>query len=233
MIGPRQIRHCQNERDGAERVILLGGIGPNFQLLGQTAKALHAAGFATEVIHYPSTRYGIDELVDAHLAPAVARANRQPERPLHFLTFSMGGIVFRRLMQTHRPENLGRAVLVAPPNNGSEVADFFRNWVIYRWMFGPAGQQLGTCERSVPLALGAVDAEVGVIAGTRSLDPWFHRMFSREHRGAHDGKVTVASTKIAGMTDFTTVAASHYFIIRHPETQRQAVQFFRTGAFMR
>ena len=145
MIGPRKIRHSSHPREGAPLAVVLGGIGPNPGLPGRMGKALHAAGYAVETIHYPSTRYRISELVADHLRPALARINTDLARPLNVVTFSMGGIIFRELMRTAPPENFARAVLVAPPNNGSEVAQFLKGWWPYRWMFGPGGR--GACAR--------------------------------------------------------------------------------------
>jgi hypothetical protein len=228
MIGPRQIRHASLPREGAPLVVLLGGIGPNPHVPGKMGRALHAAGYAVETIHYPSTRYPIRELVAGHVAPALARVNTAPTRPLYFVTFSMGGIVLRELLRTAPPENFARAVQVAPPNNGSEVAHFLKNWWPYRWMFGPAGGELGLDPAaSVPKTLGPLPAGVGVIAGTRSHDPWFNPLFSRPH----DGKVAVESARTEGMADFTTVASSHYFILGHPDTIRHTLHFLREGCF--
>ncbi len=119
MIGPRKIRHSRLPLEGAPLVVILGGIGPNPGLPGRMGKTLHAAGFAVETIHYPSTRHRIGKLVTEHVGPALARINTAPSRPLHFVTFSMGGIIFRELMRSAPPVNFARAVLVAPPNNGS------------------------------------------------------------------------------------------------------------------
>ncbi|MGE9292255.1 MAG: esterase/lipase family protein [Puniceicoccales bacterium] len=228
MIGPRNIRRHSLPREGAPLVVVLGGIGPNPGLPGRMGKALHGAGFAVETIHYPSTRYHIGELVADHVGPALARINTDTSRPLHFVTFSMGGIIFRELMGTAPPENFARAVLVAPPNNGSEVAQFLRGWWPYRWMFGPAGGELVLDEaHSVPKGLGPLPEGVGVIAGTRSLDPWFNWLFKRPH----DGKVAVESARQPGMADFTTVPASHYFILQRSQTIRHTLQFLKEGKF--
>ncbi|MEM8549900.1 MAG: alpha/beta hydrolase [Verrucomicrobiota bacterium] len=232
MIGPRKISHVDYPQQAEERVIVLGGIGPNFLCMRRMATYLQEQGYAVTMIHYPSTRHALEPLVRDHVAPAVAQANTEPDQPLHFVTLSMGGIVFRQLLACARPANLGRAVLVAPPNGGSEVADFFREWALFRWLFGPAGPELGTRPSDRPKALGPINgAEVGVIAGTRSIDPWFDPMFGRQHRGAHDGKVTVASARMEGLADFLTLQDNHYTIIRSPETLRQTTYFLRSGHF--
>ncbi|MBC2595136.1 alpha/beta hydrolase [Ruficoccus amylovorans] len=227
MIGPKQIRHVSLPREGAPLVVLLGGIGPNPHVPGRMGRALYAAGYAVEAIHYPSTRHPIRELVSEHVGPALAKVNTAPARPLHFVTFSMGGIILRELLRAAPPENFSRAVQVAPPNNGSEVAQFLLNWKFYRWMFGPAGGQLGQGDESYPKQLGPLPPGVGVIAGTRSFDPWFSWMF----KGPHDGKVAIASAQQDGMADFVTVPADHYLILGHRDTIRHTLNFLREGKF--
>jgi len=60
--------------------------------------------------------------------------------------------------------------MLAPPNNGSEVVDKFRDLPGYKWLNGPAGRQLGTGRDSLPRSLGAAEFDLGIIAGTRSIN---------------------------------------------------------------
>jgi hypothetical protein len=66
-----------------------------------------------------------------------------------------------------------------------------------------------------------------VIAGTRSANPAFAELF----RGPNDGKVSVASTRIPGLTDFLQVDASHYFLARSSVVMRQVRAFLANGRF--
>jgi hypothetical protein len=73
---------------------------------------------------------------------------------VHFVTHSMGGILLRYYLEDHNLERLGRVVMLAPPNQGSEVVDNLRDVPGYKEILGPAGIQLGTDEDSIPSQLG-------------------------------------------------------------------------------
>lgn len=210
-----------------EAVVTLGGIGPNLNFMGQLKRSLAGEGYRIIDIDYPSTRHGIATLADI-VASGLDSAQLNSGHPVHFVTLSMGGIVTRKLLQKRRPANLGRVVMLAPPNHGSEVADFFQDWALFRNRFGPAGPELTTTPESTPNRLGPADYPLGVIAGDVSWhDPWFSWMFS----GPNDGKVSVESAKLDSMADFAVVRTSHYFIMKHPEAIALTKRFLRTGTF--
>jgi len=213
---------------GGETVILLDGIGPKFRHLDRMINTLAEPGRRVLLIDYPSTRGRIEALVERELAPAIDRAEINAGQPLHFVTFSMGGIMARTYLRDYTPENLGRVVHIAPPNHGSEVADWLKKVPLFRWGFGQSGQQLTTAANSLPNTLGPAHYEPGVIAGCKSLDPWFGWMFKGQ---PHDGKVSVESAKLDGMADFAVVPSTHYTIMNHRRTLELTKQFLQDGKF--
>jgi hypothetical protein len=121
--------------------------------------------------------------------------------------------------------------MLGTPNGGSEVADHLKNFVGYRKFFGPAGQQLVTMRDAATEALlPPMRYPVGVIAGSRSIDPISSALFLK---GPNDGRVTVAHTKIEGMTDHIVVYTSHPMLIRHRQAIDQTIAFLRQGHFNR
>ena len=122
-----------------------------------------------------------------------------------------------------------RIVMLAPPNHGSELADHVRHWPLYRWLMGPAGQQVGTGADSIVHRLEPIKAEVGVIAANRSLQPWFSWLLP----GANDGAVTVASTRLTEMRDFIVVDSSHTLLMINRQVRRQVRHFLAEGRFAR
>lgn len=141
------------------------------------------------------------------------------------MTHSLGGIVLRRYLEGHEVPEAARAVMLAPPNQGSEIADHLKDRWWYRRAVGLAGQGLvtgGAAPEPLPV-------EVGIIAGTRNYEPWFAHWFD----GPNGGKVTVESTRLPGMADFITVHAGHTFMLRSPQVKAQVAAFLATGRFAR
>jgi hypothetical protein len=146
---------------------------------------------------------------------------------IHFVTHSMGGIIIR-FIQKHDPlPNLGRVVMLNPPNCGSEVADFLDGIWLFESINGPAGKQLGTGENNICRTLGKANFELGIITGDKSIN-WINSLIIP---GDDDGKVSTESAKVEGMTDFLVVHVSHPFIMNDKTVMTECVHFLRNGHF--
>jgi hypothetical protein len=141
----------------------------------------------------------------------------------------MGGIVLRQYLAGQTVTNLGRVVMLAPPNHGSELADRLRKSAVGRWILGPAGGELGTGASELPARLGPAHFQLGVIAADSALHRWFYRIFC----GPNDGKVSVQSAQLDGMADFLVVPGSHTWIMWRAGTSRQVLAFLESGHFAR
>ncbi|MCP4312474.1 MAG: lipase, partial [Bacteroidetes bacterium] len=142
---------------------------------------------------------------------------------------SLGGIVTRYYLQTNSIPEGSRIVMLSPPNRGSEIADRFQNSTWYKWFTGPPGQQLTTDLNSIPNKLKPIPYDVGVIAGRRTLEPWFSKLIP----GKDDGKVSVESARLDEMKDFIIVDHAHTFIMKSEDVKRQVVNFLQQGKFNR
>ena len=211
-------------------VVLLHGLGRTSGSMRLLARRVEKAGYRTACIRYPGTRQPLDVLA-ADLEPRVHILNEAVEGRVHFVTHSMGGLVVRALLARYRPAHLGRVVMLAPPHGGSEWADVLQHLRLASRLLGPNSRHLVTqkCDAAGG-TFGTVDYPLGIVAGDRPVDrviaPW---LMPRPH----DGKVSVASTRLEGMADHIVLPVGHPFMPFHPLVARQAIAFLEDGAFAR
>jgi hypothetical protein len=210
-------------------VVLLHGLGRTDLSMLRMESMLADAGYSVVNVGYPSTQHSIEHLASEELGPALERCCANESLTVHFVTHSMGGIVLRHYLENSELGNLGRVVMLSPPNQGSEIADWVAESPLLQRILGPSVEQLGTDTSSVPNQLGPVDFELGIIAGNRTLNPLFSRMIP----GADDGKVAVENTKVEGMTDFLVVPYSHTYIMMTEDVIAQVIHFLAEGRFRR
>jgi triacylglycerol lipase len=217
----------QLNKPGQDVVVLLHGMGRSTLSMKRIEWALVNRGYRVVNVGYPSTLHSVEQLARSHLAPALRDLDLPSGGRVHFVTHSLGAILLRQQLAMEPMPNLGRVVMLGPPNRGSELAEGWKRKFWYRLATGPSGQQVGTGERDLPRALGPAQFELGVIAGDRSLNP----IFSRILPGPDDGKVAVAATRLEGMADFTVVHTSHTGLPCRKIVIQQVISFLETGRF--
>ena len=211
-----------------EAVILLHGLARCSRSMSSLVKPLQKAGYRVYNLDYPSRKLTIEEIAAGFLHPLVCTALERCGT-LHFVCHSMGGIVVRAYLKEYSGLSVGRVVTLAPPNHGSELVDFLKNFFLFKKIFGPAGQQLSTDEKSLPKSLGPAHFQLGVIAGNVSCNPLSPWIFGT----ANDGKVSVASAALPGMQDMLVVSCGHTFIMRRAMVRQQILAFLQSGKFLR
>jgi hypothetical protein len=212
----------------SEYVVLLHGLARTQRSMNKMEKRLSEEGFGVINVGYPSRSKTIEELAEETIPNSIMLCREQGAQRIHFVTHSMGGIMVRYYLKDHHIPELGRVVMLSPPNQGSRVVDVFGDYLIFKWINGPAGQQLGTGEESLPKNLGSVAFELGVIAGHSSIG-----LLSFVIPGEDDGKVSTANAKVDGMKDFMIIPSSHTFIMRNRDAINQTTAFLKHGSFKR
>ena len=217
------------EQAAAGYVILLHGLGRSAGSMAKLADTINALGYRVCNIDYPSTTGTITELARDHVVPAIKACRDDLTTAVSFVTHSLGGIIVRELIKDQLVENVHRVVMLSPPNEGSELVDKLSKYWLFDLILGPAGNELGTDSKSKPNGLGAADFELGIVMGTRSINPVGSLLIP----GRDDGTVSIESSKLKGMADFIEVPANHAFIMKNPEAIQQVIHFLQYGRFDR
>lgn len=213
-------------------VTLLHGLNRDYQDMQRIELALVDQGFEVINIDYPSTEISIEEIA-GQVKEIIKEENKNKNCRMNFVTFSMGGVVLRKIFTTYKPKNLGRVVMIAPPNKGTEVSDFLRdNFLspIFDMIYGPSGKQVGVeNEDSIINELPKkANYKLGIIAGKTNFSLFFSNFILP---GKDDGVVSVESTKLEGMSDFIIINSIHYLMPRNEEVIAQVVNFLEKGKF--
>jgi hypothetical protein len=215
-------------------VVLLHGLARTPRSLWPVARAAAARGRVVLAVGYPWRRAPVEALA-AHAAAAIGRAataaGLAPDAAFDVVTHSMGGIVLRAAVALgHLPAGrVHRAVMLAPPSQGSELAERLRDLRLFGWALGPAARQLGTGAESFPRSLPPLPFPCGVIAGRRSMVPGAERLFG----GETDGRVSVARTRAPGMADFLVLDRGHALLMWAPDVLAATFAFLDEGRFPR
>ena len=230
------VTHCRAVLDDWQRrldlqarsdhlVILLHGIGRSTGTFSRLLGPLKEEGYEVANVSYASTRRPLE----AHAETLSALINDlRGIKTVSFVTHSMGGLVLRQLLSERRDWqdqiNIFRIVQIAPPNQGSSVARMLKDVWPYKWLYGPAGQQLipASVQGMAPLA-GEFGIIVGGTGNRYGLNPWIG--------GDNDGTVRVEETDLPGARDTVRVNAFHLIISNAPDSVRAVLNFLKRGEF--
>jgi triacylglycerol lipase len=212
----------------ADCVVLLHGLARSSLSMERMKIMLEEHGYHVANIDYPSRDHKIEVLAPLAVEAGLSECSEKSDYTrVHFVTHSLGGILVRAYFAQHHIDELGRVVMLGPPNQGSKAVDQMEQIPGFDWLNGPAGYQLGKGSESIPLALGPPDFEFAVIAGDRTIDPITSAILD----DPDDGKVSVSDTKLSGMSDFAVLPVSHTMIMQDGEVFELVRNFLAHGSF--
>ena len=208
-------------------VLLLHGMGRSPWIFKDHGSApCDRAGYEAVAIAYPSLTKDVGEHA-AHLE-RLLDGLEDVER-VSFVTHSLGGLVLREALArppaTWRDRvELGRAIMLAPPNQGAALARALEGFGPFHFFGGPSADQLagGTAFAPLPAAL-----EFGIVAGGTAGGQGYNLLL----QGNDDGIVRVAETHLAGARDTLVVPVIHTVIAAAPETIAATLKFLASGRF--
>ena len=212
----------------AECVVLLHGLGRLSNSMSELETKLAPAGYSVENIKYPSRSHPIDALAVDSIGRGLTQCRSKGSGEIHFITHSLGGILLRYYLSQNTIPELGRVVMLGPPNQGSEIVDGLLPLPGFGFIGGPAGVALGTGEGSIIDSLGPVEFDLGVIAGSTNINPLEFLFIA----GPSDSIVSIESTKVRGMNAHMVLPVTHTFMMRNNEVIEQAIHYLKTGSFI-
>jgi pimeloyl-ACP methyl ester carboxylesterase len=201
----------------------------NRWFMHRIGRRLDAAGYRVVNRSYPSRTVPIERIASRWLPDHLSQSGTDAAPRLHFVAHSMGTLLVRHLAAHARPANLGRAVFIAPPSRGSELADEGRPQWLFRTVIGMNLHALGPSEdgfwRTLPQR---ADFPMGIIAGTGHGNP-----FGGKLPNPNDGTVTLESTQLDGAADSIELPWAHTSILLHRRTAEETLHFLKHGRFIR
>lgn len=210
-----------------EGVILLHGLCRSPSSMTKMEVALKESGYVVENVGYPSRKGDIRTLAENAIGTALKTEKIMACSKVHFVTHSLGGILVRSYFHKRSDKRLGRVVMLAPPNQGSEVVDRIGAWRLTRWINGPAGSELGTGKNSTPNKLGKINFDCGVLTGDRSIN-WINSLIIP---GKDDGKVSTERATSPGVKEHRVLHATHPYIMKNKQAISETIHFLRAGTF--
>ena len=204
-------------------VILIHGMGRSNKSWPRVAGRLEEQGAIVVGFNYPSTQCAITESAE-YLHQVIVSLDGVTE--IDFVCHSMGGLVVRAYLDQHNDERIDRMVMLAVPNQGAEMADLIGGWLLYRWICGPGGCQLGTDPKGLIADLPTPEFEFAIIAAGRGTEMGYNPLIA----GDDDGTITVASTRLPGASDFLQVnGVMHSFLMFDERVVDATIRFLETG----
>jgi triacylglycerol lipase len=212
----------------SQRVYLLHGFGSSPIAMAKIARAIEKKGLPTTNYGYNSLYRDLDSL-GSRLRREIASI---AEDTVSFVTHSMGALVvrsmYRFLDSTTRFPVIHRIVMIAPPNRGAEIADFFSSNPVIAKALGPNLVKMRSDSGSYANCLPKPRfGEIGVIVGVRRGKFWFNRSV----KGENDGFLTPEKATLGVEKEIAVVKSSHILITVKREAVDLTLRFLFTGSF--
>jgi triacylglycerol lipase len=192
-------------------VVLVHGFNASRLVMWPLAYRLRTEGFRVRQWSYLSL-FGA---IDSHAARfrRFLQSELADEQRIHIVAHSMGCIVVRAALQGTAMPRLGRVVMLAPPNQGSPVADFVSRFL--GWLVVPTRELASRPNSYVHRLDKRLNVEVGIIAAK------------------YDLLIPVKNTELSNQAKHVVVAGTHNSILFSYDVGTKVSAFLQFGDFVR
>ncbi|CAH2212153.1 alpha/beta fold hydrolase [Tepidibacter aestuarii] len=211
-----------------QKIILIHGYNKKSKDMKVLKNNLEKLGYEGALVDLPLTFKEIEHSTNI-LESIISEMSKdiKEDEKIHLVGHSTGGLIIRHLLSTTKYlDKIDKCVLIATPNNGSELADIVGNTMrIFTNIF----KTLKSIQSENVKALNLKDnheIEIGAIAGNKQ-----NLFLGKFLAGENDGRVTISSVKFDGLKDFVKLPYGHKDIHYQLETVELIDSFLKYGTF--
>ncbi|WP_420548135.1 esterase/lipase family protein [Curvivirga sp.] len=226
------LKECQQvlskafgDRKAGHLVIFVHGILRSAGSFSFLEENLRQAGYETTAISYASTRLTIEEHAENL---NILLDQLENVETVSFVSHSMGGLVLRQALGRRDLDqdlfDISNVVMIAPPNQGSQIADELKESLFYQLVYGVSGQQLTS---DIAPNFPSLNIPVGIIAGVSSGDEGYNLFVT----GNDDMVVSLKETHLEGADDFLKIKGLHSTLLYQEATASAVKQFLENTKF--
>jgi alpha-beta hydrolase superfamily lysophospholipase len=192
-----------------DTIILIHGYAAHPILMHRLKKILSKQNFHVINFKYQSTRKTIEYHAES-LKNEIKRIDKSST--IHIIAHSMGGILVRQLLVTHKNLKFGRIIMIAPPNKGSKSASMLSS-TVFKW--SKTLRQISKENSYIKNLPEPEYFDIGIIASK------------------FDRVVRIEDTILRTQSDHITLPYHHGELPWRTETAEQCIHFIKKGHFKR
>ena len=156
-------------------------------------------------------------------------------KEISFVAHSMGNIVVRHYLKdlngsgTQADPRFHRMVMMGPPNQGSQMARFLKNNLLFKSLAGVPGIELGEQWEDLAPRLATPHFEFGIISGAQTESQKFNNFILN---GPDDFTVSLKETRLVGARDWLVRPLLHTTMMKNEIALESTVRFLKSGYFL-
>lgn len=213
----------------SHKVYVIHGYANPRSIMNKIYKDVKKAGYNTENYAYDGLYTELDT-IGKNLYLKIMEENLDS---VSFVTHSMGGLVVRAMLKFSgmNPDFplIFRIVMIAPPNEGADIADFFSSAKSLKKLLGPNVEKMETDSASYANQLPVpCNSELGIIVGHREKKVGYNPMIE----GDNDGLLKPERVILGNEKDIAYVKFDHLGIIRKKKPRKLVIEFLKFGEFI-